>query len=211
MMPDTRRRDDDTVPLIWRSLALRLVLAALPLWLTTFVLISNVGWPTKMVIALALAVSLAAPAHGLLLIAIVAPLGQLIAPLIGATNFRISEAVVLAFLAGWLLRASPDRQGPRLPAGALGWLLAAAIVAPACSIRSRTCISSSAIGLASSTAPGCSKASAWPRRPSCCSGSIRRCRGRCRPRWRHPRRWRHCRASSSGAVSDRRRRWNDSA
>ena len=129
MMPDTRRRDDDTVPLIWRSLALRLVLAALPLWLTTFVLISNVGWPTKMVIALALAVSLAAPAHGLLLIAIVAPLGQLIAPLIGATNFRIGEAVVLAFLAGWLLRASPDRQGPRLPAGALGWLLAAAIVA----------------------------------------------------------------------------------
>jgi O-antigen ligase len=129
MMPETRHRDDDTAPLIWRSLALRLLLAALPLWLTTFVLISNVGWPTKMVIALALAVSLAAPVYGLLLIAIVAPLGQLVAPLIDATNFRISEAVVLAFLGGWLLRASPDRRGPRLSAGALGWLLAAAIVA----------------------------------------------------------------------------------
>ena len=129
MMPDTRRRDDDTVPLISRSLALRLLLAALPLWLTTFVLISNVGWPTKMVIALALAVSLAAPAHGLLLIAIVAPLGQLIAPLIGATNFRISEAVVLAFLGGWLLRASPDRRGPPIAAGAVGWLLATTLIA----------------------------------------------------------------------------------
>ena len=129
MMPDTRPRDDDTAPLIWRSRALRLVLAAVPLGLTTFVLISNVGWPTKLVFAVALGVSVATPVNGLLLVAIVAPLGQLIAPLIGATNFRISEAVVLAFLAGWLLRASPDRPGPRISGGALGWLLATTIVA----------------------------------------------------------------------------------
>ena len=129
MMPDTRRRDDEAAPLIWRSLTLRLALAAVPLWLIIFVLISNVGWPTKLVFAVALGVSVAKPVNGLLLVAIAAPLGQLIAPLIGATNFRISEAVVLAFLAGWLLRASPDRRGPRVSAGALGWLLATTIIA----------------------------------------------------------------------------------
>ena len=129
MMPDPRRQDDEAAPLIWRSLTLRLALAAIPLWLITFVLISNVGWPIKLVFALALGVSLAKPVNGLLLVAMVAPLGQLIAPLIGATSFRISEAIVLAFLAGWLLRASPDRRGPRISAGALGWLLATAIIA----------------------------------------------------------------------------------
>jgi len=129
MMPDPRPEDDDAAPLIWRSFTLRLALAAIPLWLTTFVLISNVGWPIKLVVALALAVSAAEPVNGLLLVAIVAPLGQVIAPLIGATNFRISEVVVLAFLAGWLLRASTDRRGPRVAAGASGWLLATAIVA----------------------------------------------------------------------------------
>ena len=36
---------------------------------------------------------------------------------------------MLAFLTGWLLRASPDRRGPRVAAGAVGWLLAATIVA----------------------------------------------------------------------------------
>ena len=128
-MPDTREEDArQSAPPIWRSLTARLVLAAIPLGLTGFVLISNVGWPIKLVIALALGISLASPVHGLLLVAIVAPLGELIASLIGATTFRISEAVVLAFLGGWLLRALPDRRGPRVPAGAVGWLLASAFV-----------------------------------------------------------------------------------
>jgi O-antigen ligase len=128
-MPDTRGGGaKQSAPLIWRSLTVRLVLAAIPLGLTGFVLISNVGWPIKLVVALALGISLASPVHGLLLVAIVAPLGELIASLIGATTFRIGEAVVLAFLGGWLLRALPDRRGPRVPAGAVGWLLASTIV-----------------------------------------------------------------------------------
>jgi O-antigen ligase len=128
MTPDPRDQDE-AGPLIWRSLTLRLALAAIPLGLITFVLISNVSWPTKSVLALALGVTLAQPVNGLLLVAMVAPLGQLIAPLIDATNFRISEAVVLAFLAGWLLRASTSRRGPCVSAGAIGWLLATTIIA----------------------------------------------------------------------------------
>ena len=119
---------DQSSALIRRWLTVRLALAAIPLGLTAFVLISNVGWPIKVVIAVALGVSVAAPVHGLLLVAIVAPLGELIASLIGAPSFRIGEAVVLAFLGGWLLRGHRNERGPRVPAAALGWLLASTIV-----------------------------------------------------------------------------------
>ena len=129
-MPHRRQADaHESDPVIWRSLPLRLAIVAIPLGLTTAVLISNVGWTTRLIVALALGVSLAAPARGLLLTAVLAPLGQLIAPLIGATNFRISEAVVLAFLVGWLLRALPDRRGPSVSAPVAGWLFAATITA----------------------------------------------------------------------------------
>ena len=123
------RDDDESQPLIWRWLVLRLAIVAIPLWLTTSVLIFNVGWSTKLLVALVLGVTLAAPAEGLLLVAVVSPLGDLIAPFIGPWNFRISEAVVLAFLVGWLLRALPDRRGPGVSAPVAGWLFAATIAA----------------------------------------------------------------------------------
>ena len=180
-MPDAPREDDDEpAPLIWRSLPLRLALAAIPLWLTVPVLISNVDRPIKLVVAIVLGVTLASPRHGLLLVALFAPLGQLIAPIIGAPNFRISEAVVLAFLVGWLLRALPDRRGPGVSAPVAGWLFAATIAASIAGLAWQlgrypgelaatidqigTSTSSSAIASASSTARGCSKGSRWPRR-----------------------------------------------
>ena len=129
-MPHRRQADDhESDPVIWRSLPLRLEIVAIPLWMTTAVLISDVGWPIKLIVALVLGVSLASPVRGLLLAAALAPLGQLIAPIIGAPNFRISEAVVLAFLVGWLLRALPDRRGPGVSAPVAGWLFAATIAA----------------------------------------------------------------------------------
>ena len=129
-MPHRSEADDnESGPLIWRSLPLRLAMVAIPLWMTTAVLIANVDWRTRVTLALVLGLSLAAPARGLLLTAVLAPLGHLFAPLIGATNFRISEAVVLAFLVGWLLRALPDRRGPGVPAPFAGWLFAATITA----------------------------------------------------------------------------------
>jgi len=129
-MPDTpRAEDEESAPLIWRWLPLRLAIVAVPFWLTIPVLISNVDWPIKLVVAIVLGVTLANPGYGLLLVAMFAPLGELIAPLIGARNFRIGEAIVLAFLVGWVLRALPDRRGPRVGAAAAGWLFALTIAA----------------------------------------------------------------------------------
>src|SRR5450755_1712599 len=127
-MPE-REDDDASQPLVWRSLPLRLAIVAIPLWLTTSVLLFNVGWTTKLIVAAVLGVSLAAPARGLLLTAVLAPLGHLIAPFVGPGNFRISEAIVLAFLTGWALRALPNRRGPRVPLPSAAWLFAALVAA----------------------------------------------------------------------------------
>ena len=125
-----RREDDDaSQPLVWRSLPLRLAIIAIPLWLTTSILIFNVGWQTKLLIAIVLGVSLVAPARGLLLAAACAPLGHLIAGFVGPGNFRIGEAVIVAFLTGWLVRALPDRRGPRVPFATAGWLFGVTVVA----------------------------------------------------------------------------------
>jgi hypothetical protein len=129
-MPDPRRADDDeSAPLIWRWLPLRLALAALPLAPTFTVLAFNVGPFIRSIAVVTLGVTVVSPVYGLLLTAAIAPFGPLIAASIGAANFRISEVVVLAFLTGWLLRRLPDRRGPRVAAPAAGWLFAITIAA----------------------------------------------------------------------------------
>ena len=129
-MPDAPPADgDESVPLIWRWLPLRLALAALPLAPTFTVLAFNVGPFIRSIAAVTLGVTLISPVHGLLLTAAIAPFGELLAASIGATNFRISEVVVLAFLTGWLLRWLPDRRGPRVAAPAAGWLFAITVAA----------------------------------------------------------------------------------
>ena len=120
---------DQCATAVWRWLPLRLAIVAIPAWVTIAALIFHIGWRTKMVIALALGVSLASPVHGLLFAAALAPLGLLIAALVGDPNFRIGEAVVVAFLIGWLLRALPDRRGPAVAAPLIGWLFAVTVVA----------------------------------------------------------------------------------
>lgn len=126
-MPDARQGDDACAP--WRALALRLAIVALPFWITVPVVISNVDWSIRTVVAFVLAVTLVSPSHGLLLVACVVPLAELIGTAIGARNFRIGESIILAFLVAWLLRSLPDRRGPDVAAPAFGWLLATAIVA----------------------------------------------------------------------------------
>ena len=120
---------DEPATGVWRWLPLRLAIAAFPLWFTIATLIFRIGWRTKLVVALVLGVTLASPAEGLLLAAAFAPLGLLIATYVDDQNFRISEAVVAAFLVGWLLRALPDRRGPGVAGPAIGWLFAATVVA----------------------------------------------------------------------------------
>jgi O-antigen ligase len=129
-MPDPSvERAEESAPLIWRSLPLRLTIGVIPFLLIVSALVSRVDWPLKLLIAATFACSLAAPAGGLLLVAALAPLSNVFAPAIGAVGFRVDEALVLAFLLGWLLQDFPARRGPRVAAPAAGWLFAAVIVA----------------------------------------------------------------------------------
>ena len=113
----------------WTAWALRLAIVAIPAWLTVPILFSNVDLPIKALIAIVLGVTLINPVHGLLLIAFVTPLAELIAPVIGSRNWRIAESIVMTFLVGWALRSLPDRRGPRIAAPGLAWLWASTIVA----------------------------------------------------------------------------------
>ena len=100
-----------------------------PLWLTAAALLS----PTAPAIAKTLVltvflVSIWNPGSGLLYLAGLAPLGTLIAIVFDVEGLRLTEALVLAFLAGSLLRGWPlAARGPRLPRWAVagGWLFAA--------------------------------------------------------------------------------------
>ncbi len=104
------------------------MLAAIPLWLTLAVPLFETG-RIALVVGFIFAVTVAAPVQGLLLAAVLAPLGQLLTRVVGAGDFRMSEAIVVAFLAGWLVRGLEDAEGPRVPAPAAAWLFAAAVVA----------------------------------------------------------------------------------
>jgi O-antigen ligase len=121
--------DDHAATAAGPRLAMRLTIVAVPLWLTIAALIFHVGWGVKVVIALVLGVAFVSPVHGLLVVAALAPLGQLIGSLIGDETFRISEAVVVAFLVAWLLRSLPDRRGPGVAVPLIGWLLGITVIA----------------------------------------------------------------------------------
>jgi hypothetical protein len=116
-------------PLLWRSLPLRIGLTAIPFWFTIALFIFNIGWRIELIVGVVFGLTLAAPWHGLLLVCAIAPLGHSIATLTGVSTFRVSEAVVVTWLVGWVLRASPDRRGPRVPAPIVGWLFVATVAA----------------------------------------------------------------------------------
>jgi hypothetical protein len=66
----------------------------------------------------------------LLILAALAPFGHLVAILVGLPQLRFTDAVVVAFIGGWLLRGLPDRRGPNIAAPLLAWLFAVALAAP---------------------------------------------------------------------------------
>lgn len=118
-------------------------LGLLPAWLTLTALASPalpiVG---KIIILIVVLASAWDPSEGLLLVTGLAPLGALLATVFDLGPFRLTEALVLAFLAGWLLRGPlgagrdfglTDQEMPAPPPYALraAWLLAAAIAASA--------------------------------------------------------------------------------
>lgn len=113
---------------LWRFTTARLALAAIPLFTALALLTQPVPWPIKLAVALVLGVTRFAPEIGLLTVAAAVPFGDLAAVLVGWPALRATEAIMLAFLAGWLLSDEEDRPGPRLPR-LLAWLLAALAVA----------------------------------------------------------------------------------
>src|SRR6266850_1152456 len=130
---DAIMREDGTRPaLIWRSPAVRLALTAFPLWCTAAVLILWTPGRLKLIVGGIASLAFASPALGLLATALLTPFGALLETLLDVP-YRMSEAIVLAFLAGWLLRGRLDPRGPAIPRAmaAAGWLLALTLV---CSI-----------------------------------------------------------------------------
>jgi O-antigen ligase len=126
-------RDDDhrgrRASLVWRSTALRLSLAAVPVLCATSLLVQPTPWSIKIIVSGLAVLTVASPEYGLLAIALLTPFGTLLRQTLDVP-FRMSEVLALAFLAGWLLPGREDRDGPRVspPMALAGWLLGLAIV-----------------------------------------------------------------------------------
>jgi O-antigen ligase len=131
--------------MVWRSAAVRLTLAAFPLWCTAAVLFLWTPWRLKFVVGATAALAFASPTAGLIATAVLVPFGGVLEHLLDVP-FRMTEAMVLAFFAGWLLRQRHDRRGPSVPPGmaAAGWLLALAVV---CSIAASAFVLAATPGL----------------------------------------------------------------
>ena len=115
---------------VWRSIAARSLLAALPAWCTLSVIVLWTPWRQKLLVGGMAALTLASPSAGLLALCVLTPLGTLLESI---TNlpYRLSESFVLAFIACWLLRSTADRSGPRMPRAMTwaGWLLGVSLAA----------------------------------------------------------------------------------
>ena len=121
--------DDWPDAAVWKSRLLRLLIVTPPLYVTVVALIFHTGWAAKALVALVLGIAIASPVHGLLFAAAVAPLGVLAATLIHDEAFRISEAVVVAFLVGWLLRERFNERGLSVGAPRPAWLFSFVVLA----------------------------------------------------------------------------------
>lgn len=126
----SRAADDEPEFVVWRTTRLRLALAVVPLWLTLALLdLQIITWPVKLILAAIFATTLVSPTSGFLIVAALAPLGHLLAKSLGFEHLRLSEAIVVAFIAGWLIRGLPDRRGPGAPAPRVAWTFAAVVAA----------------------------------------------------------------------------------
>lgn len=131
IMRDEDQRGGRASP-VWRSTALRLSLAAVPVLCTSSLLVQPAPWSIKVIVGGLAGLSVASPEYALLAIVLLTPFGTLLRQTLDVP-FRMSEVLALAFLAGWLLPPRHDRNGPRIPPpmAVAGWLLGLAIV---CSI-----------------------------------------------------------------------------
>lgn len=94
-------------PWFWRVAPVRFLLAAFPLWYAYDILTSSSSRALRLVVALVAAVTVVSPYYGLQAVALLTPFG--------GASINGSEAMMVAFLGMWLLRASRDRPGPQPP------------------------------------------------------------------------------------------------
>jgi hypothetical protein len=111
----------------------KLAIALIPTFVfAMFMADASVGATLRIEAAVLFIAAAARPTSGLILIALLAPLGDVIVPLLGAAPHRHAETQVVAFLAGWLLRAAvenaPLLTEPRSLVNAM-WLFAATLLA----------------------------------------------------------------------------------
>jgi O-antigen ligase len=112
-------------------LILRRVLAIAPCGVTALAFISpSTPLVARVVMAAAFLVTLVDSSAGLLFVAALAPLGEYLAYLAGIGGFRLADAILLAFIAAWLVQAPAADGGPRLPryATIAGWLFGILVV-----------------------------------------------------------------------------------
>ena len=127
--------------------AFRRLLSLILAWITlTAVASPTLGVMAKLIVGSVFAASFWNPAEGLLVAAGLAPLGVLLTAVFEIEAFRLTEAIVLAFFAGSMLRgwpepsvASASRRSVGTPkyATASAWLLAAMAVASAAGVAWR--------------------------------------------------------------------------
>src|SRR6266550_9554625 len=112
-------------PAIGRPNAFRIFLSLL---LCAVLVVALVSTSTPMLARLLIVgiagITLWNPAAGLLAAAGLAPLGAFVIALDGVADYRLTEVILLSFVAAWLLKPPPAREGPRLPAyaWAAAWL-----------------------------------------------------------------------------------------
>src|SRR5579872_3446650 len=120
----------------------RLALAVVPVWLIGSLVVSpSIDPVVRMVIVAVAVLAFRSPTEGLLIVALLTPLGDLLG--ISVTSpIRFSEAVVVAFFAGWLVRPVLGRRiGPvppaliRYPAWSLAALVLASVAVNALRLR----------------------------------------------------------------------------
>jgi O-antigen ligase len=97
----------------WARLAAGLIPAFV---LAIFLTNGSISPAIRVEAALVLAVTLVRPAVGLMIVAFLAPLGDIVVPIVGGPPLRHAETLTVAFLSGWLLfRTSDDKSRVVLP------------------------------------------------------------------------------------------------
>ncbi len=86
------------------------------LWFTVEALAFRSPWPLKALVGLVAVTALLSAETALLLIALLLPFGAVVEATLVGYPYRVSQALVLAFLAMALVRGWKTRPGPRLPA-----------------------------------------------------------------------------------------------